>query len=1330
MKNKTLKYIICLALALVSIFAFACANSVSLVDFNSKTERISLLSYYVLDTSSVSDTKGNVYSVSASVKDSDGKTVDASSGRFLVTDREGYSVKYTANLGKKTQSRTVTLEVYNPVKPILRITEGEHVAEIGEVYNLPTAVAVDASGQDLEVTFTVLNEENQSQTIDAQNKTFNPTVGGAYTVVASATDIDGNTATENFELFVRDAVKDGEIECFDDKGSYYTVILDDRTDNHEWHEDKLGREGVMQFDLSSSNLSGNLFRINPRKPIGDYQVAYEESGETKYRNYKYVVFTMYVEADENVINDFSFLRGASSFSVKNRVKYNQWIDYVFDAESYYSWMSKGGEVGGYNEIRQHFWGVGLKDYTIYFDKIILTDTLEEVSGTVENVTIGEEVSLASAITANGITLDYNIYLDGRLVGQTKDKFVPEWKGEYTVIPSAVAPVGSAVAQSEFNFTANGVENGHIAKLNDYTSYIVYDAKDESTHNYVLPEIQIFESDGLTPVSQDILDEYTFTTKITRKSPAGVYTYDSSFSKTIRGFLTYDLTATHPTKGSFRMFAEVTVGPVAENEVADFTKADALKQVAGRSLSVAGQTKNIYGENDPDRYQGLDILHVYKDQIGSNDASYLNIAPVRSAEDYQKLLDANENGRKKVVARFPVFVETSDMATRKSVLLTVLGIENEVSVNKWTNVEVPVEELIKYINNGKLYALSNYSDYILTVKPTSLEPFFVEGATTRIDLDLFIGNITVETVDIDIPTSAELENVFSATETDLYKITSAATDANVHLATAEELALVDNTDTGYTGGAAVVQFGSGNCPDLTFTAEMRSFINNEWFIDEGLCGYNYLSVMYAVVPNENGGSVTITSGLIHDWFTSSGLSGNYYSFSQTKGNVNKWIEYLIPIEKVLEYGNDVNKFRIGVRYSGSSAQGMWTAYVGEIKLKKVVPTLEEFENPFVASEENIEKIFSDKKVNGMATAQELATIKGTGDYYTGNAVSVMVTHGNGPVLVYTPSERALINNKWYPEFCGYNYISVMFAIKPSENFKDRSITITGGLFRQAKTANFSFGTNGTYPVNTWINFVIPIETLQEFAGDLSRFKLISTWFAEDIRGDENAWTAYVGDVKLLKEKPDELLGEWAGQIEKPSENLFVASANSIDRIYSDRSTANIHLATADEIKDIKGTGTFYTGNAISVGISNGNGPGLVTRPLERAYINNEKYPELNGYKYLSIYIAVVPDEGFEEKSLGVTGGLIHSHLGTAVSNYRWFSATSETNPTNTWINFIVPIDNLLGLDDTVTKVRILSGYLKDSATYTAYVGDIKMLKEMPEDYTGTDGIQIKCAQVTE
>ena len=1327
MKNKALKYILCLTLAIISVFAFACANKTSLVDFNNKTERVALLSYYVVDISSVSDTDGHIYEVNATVKDSAGTDVDFSSGRFLVTDRNGYTVKYTADLNGKSQSRTVTLEVYNPVKPILRILDGNHVAEIGETYSLPTAVAVDAGGIDLDVEFTVMNDKEEVQTIDAQNKTFTPSVGGAYKVVASATDVDGNTATDEFELFVRNTIQEGEVECFDDKGSYYTVILDSRTEKHEWHENVLGRDGVMQFNVISSNLSGNLFKINTRKPAKEYKIAYEENGETKYRDPKYVVFSMYVQSDENVINDFSFLRGSNSFSVKNRLQYNQWTDYVFDASAYLQWMGYNDNVGGYNEIRQHVWGVGTKDYTLYIDKIIVTDTLEQVVGEVEDVTVGQEVSLKSAITStDGVILDYNVYLADRLVAQTKDKFIPQWKGEYKVVASAVSPAGVAVEKNSFTFNANGVQNGHMAKLNDYTDYIEYVEEDESTHNYVLPAIEIFEQDGLTPISKDVLDEYTFTTKITRKSTAGVYTYDSSFSKTIRGFLTYDLTAYHPTYGSFRMFADVTVGPIAQNEVADFTKADAVKQTASRNLTIKGQTKNIFGESDPERYQALDVLHIRKEQIGSNDASWLNIIPVRTAKEYQAILDGNEDGTKKVVARFPVFVETTDMATRKSVILNILGIDYEVPVKKWTNVEVPVEELIKYINNGKLYTISNYSDYILAVKPTTSEPFYDGVATTRIDLDLYMGNITVETVDIVPPTPVELENVFSATEADLYKITSAATESNIHIATAEELALVEKGDTNYQGGAAVVSFGSGNCPDLTFTAEMRSFINNEWFIDDGLCGYNYLSVMYAVVPNENGGSVTITSGLIHDWFTSSGLSGNYYSFSETKGNVNKWVEYLIPVEKILSYGNDVNKFRMAVRYSGSSAQGLWTAYVGEIKLKKVVPTLEEFENPFLAKEENIERIFSDKKVNGMASAQELSAIKGTGDFYKGEAVSVMVTNGNGPVLVYTPSERALINNKWYPEFCGYNYISVMFAIKPAENFKERGITITGGLFHSAIGKNYTFGVNGTYPVNTWINFVVPVENLQAFAGDLNRFKLISTWFAEDMRGDENAWTAYVGDVKLLKEKPDPLLGEWAGQIEKPSENLFVANEENLERITSARKVNG--MATSTELSAIKGTGTFYKGNAVSVEVTQGNGPALKTNALERAFINNEKYPELNGYKYLSIYVAVKPNEGYEEKSMGVTSGLIQSHLGTAVSSYLWFGSTQKY-PINTWINFIVPIDNLLGLADTAVEVRVLSSYLTGGAVYTAYVGDITMLKEMPADYTGTDGLQVKCAEVT-
>ena len=1321
MKNKTLKYILCLALAIVSIFAFACANLVTLLDFNDKTESVSILSYYVVDTSGVSDTEGNVYKVSATVKDSDGNEVAyKDTGRFLVTDKEGYTIKYTANLGNETKSRTVTVEVVNNVKPILRITDGSHVAEIGEVYSLPTAVALDSSAQNLDVTYTVLNEKQEAQTFNAQNKTFTPTVDGAYTIVASAVDEDGNAASEQFELHVRKPVEENEIESFNDKGSYYTTVPHSRTENYEWHENVLGRDGVMQFDIAKSNLSGDLFRINPRKALDDYMIAYEEGGETKYRNNKYIVFTMYVEANENVVRDFAFHSGGTEYFVKEKVQYNQWKDYVFPADRYVSTM-KAAE-SDWNTRRKNFWGLGVDDFTIYLDKISFVDSLTEVTGELAEAKVGDEVSLADAITTTAdVELEYNVYLAGKLVAQTDDKFVPQWKGDYKVVASTVAPVSAALAENEFTLTVNGLTNGHVAKINDYTDYILYDANDESTHDYVLPEIKLYEADGVTPVSQDILDEYTFKTSITRVSPAGVYTYNSSFSKTIRGVLHYDLTATHPTYGSFRKYATVTVGPIAENEVVNFEYVDALKQVGVSGFNTPEQFKNILGESDPNRYQGLNILHLAKDQISNNNSSYVNIAPINSTEIYQTIIDLPENAIKNVIVRFPVYVETTDMETRSSVQLTVLGTVFEVFVGKWTNLELPATQLVSYMNQGKLYnvANSNYfsGDYIMNLKPTAAEPFYDANSSTRIDLDLYLGNVTVEAV---IPTTEELENVFMATKEDLYKITSAASEANIHLATTEELALIDNTETGYTGGAAVVSFGSGNCPDLTYNGEIRKFINNEAFIEEGFCGYTHLSIMYAVLPHENGGGVTITSGLIHDWFKSSGLSGNYYSFSEAQGNVNKWIEFLIPIEKILAYGTDVNKFRMAVRYSGSSAGSvMWKAYVGEIKVKKVIPTQEGLENVFMPTEDDLYKITSSATTPNihLATTEELTLVSKGNTNYTGGAAVVDFGPGNCPDLTFLASTRTLINNEWYRKegFCGYTHLSIMYAVLPHEN--GGSVTITSGLIHDWFTSS---GLSGNYysfseangNVNKWIEFLIPIEKILEYGSNVNKFR-IGVRYGNSSAGSV-MWKAYVGEIKLKKVVPTvtEL------------ENVFVASEDNLDKITGVRVNG---MATATELNAISGNGTFYTGNAVSVAVTQGNGPSILTSFAERKFINNEDYPEFCGYNYLSIWLAVKPGEGYETTSMGVTNGLIQDHLETALSNYLWFGSTQKY-PINTWINFIVPIENLTGLAEDATSKRILSSYINSGAEWTAYVGDMTLLKDLPADYDGANGgMLVKPAQ---
>lgn len=203
MKKSTIKKILTIAaITCLGCVTVACgkgdggsspSNEVVLVGFENETISVGLGETYQLDLLGYTET-GRPYGVQATVKDSEGNEVEALHGKFIVDQKEGYTITYTFG----TQSRTVTLNVGANKKPVLSLEASDVLVRCNEgLYTISEATAYDYYDGNLEVeveVFKATDNGNVSVEYDADTNQFMPTEVGEYYVIYKATNSAGNSA--------------------------------------------------------------------------------------------------------------------------------------------------------------------------------------------------------------------------------------------------------------------------------------------------------------------------------------------------------------------------------------------------------------------------------------------------------------------------------------------------------------------------------------------------------------------------------------------------------------------------------------------------------------------------------------------------------------------------------------------------------------------------------------------------------------------------------------------------------------------------------------------------------------------------------------------------------------------------------------------------------------------------------------------------------------------------------------------------------------------------------------------------------------------------------
>ena len=207
MRKRVLRIVLFAVLSAISALAVIAgcsdkARSITLANFEDQTIEVDYGAVVQTDNSAVYDTDGNVYGVTATVTDADGKNVALVNGAFIADDMRGYKIVYTlVDTSVSAKSKTVTVIVKNDGTPAVYFTDTITAVWTGEEYPVPAYKYTVGSqyaitGNTLEL-FKVQGENRTKvESFDAAAEKFAVTEAGDYVFVATVTAGEKSTKVE------------------------------------------------------------------------------------------------------------------------------------------------------------------------------------------------------------------------------------------------------------------------------------------------------------------------------------------------------------------------------------------------------------------------------------------------------------------------------------------------------------------------------------------------------------------------------------------------------------------------------------------------------------------------------------------------------------------------------------------------------------------------------------------------------------------------------------------------------------------------------------------------------------------------------------------------------------------------------------------------------------------------------------------------------------------------------------------------------------------------------------------------------------------------------
>ena len=708
------------------------------------------------------------------MKDSKGEEVVVYHKTFTVTDKDGYTVVYSAEVNGEMRTKTDTLKVVANHEPIVDIDGKETAFIIGGSYTLPSVKAYDYYDGALTASVEIYKEAGEEDVKCEYDggETFTPSETGTYYVKAFATNSNEQTGFNTLRFFARASAQDGEWDSFDDEGAEYTLKTDSEVSKVEWKEEFAGRKGVLGVSLKATNAYSSSFRIFPKT-----------DDKTQYAGKEYFVINVYVEGAEGALLNYLFCNPNATSLPMYKIRYNGWNTFVFKADGVLNnWAYFTSNA---TKTEGMFMGTTRKACTMYFDSIYFASA-QELTGmaTEENnvVTLGFE--------AGGANLDYSVYFDGEKVPTTNNTFMANYVGEYTIYPHITDNTSVAYTGNPITYISGGAET---LSVNTYDETVALNATE-----YVLPQVS---ADGYT-----VNAPKTIFTDWSGKSE------EKEFTTVTKGYYDFVFTADKAGAKSLYKRVRVRVGNYLDGEIFNVTDVDAPIRMS--SMGMGASFATVDGKVIDEAYKNEKYLKIAYDLNNQYlmSTGYVNFAPSATLEDISS--DVYDE----ITTDIYVKATLNSGCQMPNMSLSFFGSKVTLTPNTMTRIS-----LLASAFETRYYRLANIATYADMAFTFSVSGFAEDKGfkDTFSELVIYMGDVqAVVRNDIQMPTS--ILTITSENYTSVYNPNHMASQSFVSNADFASQGLTSN---GYMGNAVkITQTKIGTQGTFMFNMPILSNLN--------------------------------------------------------------------------------------------------------------------------------------------------------------------------------------------------------------------------------------------------------------------------------------------------------------------------------------------------------------------------------------------------------------------------------------------------------------------------------------------------------------------------
>ena len=308
----------------IALFASACGAKLEEFTANEETRYVEVGELFNVPRPVAKDSKGNFLVPELTVLDPNGEAVAVTTYSFRPGKIGIYTVTYTVTVGKTTESKTFSLDVYDETEPLVDIDlQWYNITVLGTSFDTKDITASDNSGEEITPEVKVYFNDEEVALEDGV-VTFSEV--GTYKVSVSASDSSGNEEYRDYVVWTDVSYEDGVYV----ENQFYANNVSSDFARHG--------EKSMKIDLFGNQSVYNWF--NDESMLGEIYFY----GNTEDNPYTHISFWIYFDVEGLGVNATANLNGAwyntVVYDIYGREVAKNWQDkYEFMGNTWYRIVS-------------------------------------------------------------------------------------------------------------------------------------------------------------------------------------------------------------------------------------------------------------------------------------------------------------------------------------------------------------------------------------------------------------------------------------------------------------------------------------------------------------------------------------------------------------------------------------------------------------------------------------------------------------------------------------------------------------------------------------------------------------------------------------------------------------------------------------------------------------------------------------------------------------------------------------------------------------------------------------------------------------------------------